>query len=147
MCLSIAMKCSCDDAYANIHNMHGALPEEAVMAVHCPTCRDSIEFDPDTMMEDNGWVIEYDMEIAREYLRRFGADPDKVTPQFIFDEGYSTWYGLTPTDIYDKQMEMNEIAGRTKGDKRQYFQEVKAWTIERTARLAQEGWRKAILAQ
>jgi hypothetical protein len=145
MCLATTIECSCGGEYASLHHLNSVLPREAVLAVHCPSCTD-VAFDASSMVRDNGWVIKYDMDVARSYLTRTGLDADAVTPQFVFDEGYASWNGLTPTDAYDKAMELNDLATQFKGDKRAYFEAVKAWTKERAARLAEQGWRKAKLA-
>lgn len=142
MCMAVVRSCSCG-GQASLHHLNSTLPEEVVVAVHCPQCAPSVEFDPATMVRDNGWMIEYDMELATYHLQRYGIDPAKVTPEFIFDEGYSSWNGLTPTDSFDKAMEMHELLVDSAGDKRRYFEAMKTWTKERTSRLAQQGWRKA----
>ncbi len=142
MCMAVTRSCSCG-GQVSLHHTNSVLPEEVVAAVHCPPCSDSVEFDPATMVRDNGWIIEYDMDVATAYLKRCGIDPEKVTPDFVFDEGYSTWNGLTPTDSFDKAMEMHDLLAASGGDKRKYFEDVKTWTKERTSRLAAEGWRKA----
>ena len=100
------------------------------------------------MFRDNGWVIEYDMEVARSYLTRTGMPADAVTPRLLFEEGYVSWNGLTPTDVYDKAMELNDLAVRFKDsdDRRAYFEAMKTWTQQRAERLAQQGWRKAELS-
>jgi hypothetical protein len=145
MCLATTIECSCGGEFASLHHLNSILPGEAVAAVHCPSCA-GVTFDGATMVRDNGWVIEYDMDIARSYLTRTGVAPDSVTPQLIFDEGYATWNGLTPTDAYDKAMELNDLAVQFKGDKRAYFEALKRWTQDRALRLAEQGWRKAQLA-
>jgi len=113
------------------------------VAVHCPNCGPEVPFDAATMVRDNGWMIEYDMELATYHLRRYGIEAEKVTPEFIFDQGYSSWNGLTPTDSFDKAMEMHELLVQSGGDKRRYFEEMKTWTKDRTSKLAAKGWRKA----
>jgi hypothetical protein len=145
MCTAIIKSCSCG-GQVSLHHVNSYLPEEAVVAVYCPDCEDDVVLDEATMVEDNGWVIEYDMDIVAYHLAQHGIDPSGITPQKVFDESYSTWNGLTPTDSYDKAMELHEIMSRTGSDKRRYFEEIKEWTKSRTERLAEEGWRKAKLA-
>ena len=143
MCVAISRECDCGTGFASLHHTNSILPEQAISAVYCPDCSKRIDFDSETMIRDNGWIIAYDMELATEILARSGVDPDRITPEFIFDQGYSTWNGLTPTDAFDKSMEMHELLGESKDDKLAYFQAMKKWTKERTARLAEQGWRKA----
>jgi len=144
MCIAVQVECSCGGQFAAMHHMNGVLPEQAVLAVHCPECT-GVTFDPQTMLRDNGWVIEYDMDVARNVLGRELSEGE-ITPERVFDEGYATWNGLTPTDVYDKAFEMNELVTQTQGDKRRYITEMRSWTQTRTQRLADEGWRKARLA-
>jgi len=142
MCMAVQRSCACGNQ-ASLHHLNSVLPDEVVVAVHCPDCGPAAEFDPATMVRDNGWIIQYDMELAAYSLKRHGIEPERVTPEFIFDEGYSTWNGLTPTDSFDKAMEMHELLVQANGDKRRYFEEMKTWTKERTSNLADKGWRKA----
>lgn len=146
MCLSLQRQCSCGSDVASLFHMNSILPEEVVVAVHCPACSDQVAFNEATMIRDNGWIIEYDLDLAARHLRRHGIDPDTLTPQRIFDEGYSSWNGLTPTDAYDKSMELQALWAESQGDRRKYFEDTKKWTMERTQRLAAAGWRKARLA-
>lgn len=146
MCMAVTRHCSCGQGVASLHHSNSVLPDEVVRAVHCPDCGDSVEFDPATMLRDNGWTIEYDMELAAHYMAVHGVEPEVVTPEYIFDHGFSTWNGLTPTDAYDKSMEMHELLSDAQGDTRAYFEALKRWTMERTDRLAEQGWRKARLA-
>jgi hypothetical protein len=140
MCQAIIRECSCGARLANIHHRDALLPEDAIVSVHCPDC--PVELDEATMVRDNGWTIEYDLEMARHFLQRY-LPPEEVTPERLFVDGWSSWNGLTPTDVWDKSMEMNELVAATKGDPKRYIQEFKAWTMGRTARLAGDGWRKA----
>ncbi len=146
MCIAISRECDCGTGVASLHHANSVLPDEVITAVYCPDCESKVEFDPSRMLRDNGWIIEYDMDLAAGILAREGLDPDSVTPELIFDKGYSTWNGLTPTDAFDKSMEMHELLSDSKGDKLAYFQAMKKWTQERTTRLAEQGWRKARLA-
>ena len=146
MCMAVTRHCSCGQGVASLHHFDSTLPDEAVLAVLCPVCGESVAFDPATMMRDNGWTIEYDMELATHSLAARGVDPEDVTPEYIFDHGFSTWNGLTPTDAYDKSMEMHDLLSDSKGDTRAYFEALKRWTVDRTNRLAEQGWRKARLA-
>ena len=141
MCMAVTHECACGHQMASMHHANSVLPQEAIVAVHCPGC--AVEFDEATMVADNGWTIEYDMDLVRALLPRYGVRAETITPALVFDEGYSSWNGLTPTDVYDKAMEFNDVINSTKGDKRAYFDAVRTWTLERTSRLAEEGWRKA----
>ena len=59
--------------------------------------RVSSAFDSATMLCDNDWIIEYDMELARGLLeKKLQIDPEDVVPEFIFDKGYACWQEMYP---------------------------------------------------
>jgi hypothetical protein len=94
------------------------------------------------MVLDNDWIIEYNMEVARFMLQKI-SPISPVTPELVFDEGYCTWRGVTPTDPVDSAREREEILKLAKTDPKRYFEELKTWGITRMERLARAGWRKA----
>ncbi len=143
MCMDHAVVCSCGAQSAHFHYRDSVLPAEAVRKLYCPECSAGAAFDPLTMIRDNGWVIEYDMEIARFMMHRVQKPGSQVTPDYLFDEGYCTWNGMTPTDIIDSARERQKILKYAKSDPKKYFDEFKVWGIRRMERLAREGWRKA----
>jgi hypothetical protein len=116
---------------------------DVINRIYCPECSRDIKFDPETMVVDNGWVIEYDMEIARFQAQKIRMSAEKVTPDFIFDEGYCTWRGVYPTDHIDSVLERTEIMKLAKINPRKYLEEMKEWANTRMERLTREGWRKA----
>jgi hypothetical protein len=99
-------------------------------------------FDPGTMLSDNGWIIEYDMDLARFMMQKI-ASAGEIGPGFLFDEGYCTWKGVYPNDHIDSIREREELVKLAKTDRKKYFEEFRNWGIKRMERLAQEGWRKA----
>jgi hypothetical protein len=116
---------------------------EIIRRIYCPECSGDISFDPATMVADNGWIIEYDMEIARFQSLKLPVKADDITPDFIFDEGYCTWRGVYPSDHIDSVLERTEILELAKINPRKYLEEMKEWANTRMERLTQEGWRKA----
>jgi hypothetical protein len=94
------------------------------------------------MLADNGWIIGFDMDVARFMLSKV-APIGRVTPEFVFDEGYCTWRGVTPSDHIDSVRERDALAQLARTDRRLYFEEIKVWAHTRMDRLAREGWRKA----
>ncbi len=108
----------------------------------CPACSPAVGFNPGSMIADNGWIIEYDMDIARFAGRNISRE-EALSPEFIFDEGYCTWRGLYPNDHIDSANERNQLAKLAKSDPRRYFDELRKWGNARMERLAREGWRKA----
>lgn len=143
MCMAFRKRCSCSKSYASIHNDGSLLPEEVIVNLYCPECSRSVSFDPAAMIEDNGWIIEYDMEIANSYANKIGLVPGEVTPGTLFDSGYSSWNGYSPNDQEDKAKEKAELLSLAVGDRKRYIEEFKAWTERRLKRLSDDGWRKA----
>ena len=94
------------------------------------------------MLFDNGWIIEYDMDIARFMMQKISRS-DEISPGFLFDEGYCTWKGVYPNDHIDSTREREELVKLATTDRKKYFEEFKKWGVNRMERLAQEGWRKA----
>ncbi|MCL5023086.1 MAG: hypothetical protein M1497_06940 [Nitrospirae bacterium] len=135
--------CVCGNGVAGFNFRNEILSEEVIRRVYCPVCSRDIRLDPPTMVADNGWIIEYDMEIARFQAVRIPAGPEKITPDFIFDEGYCTWRGIYPTDHIDSAAERSEVLRLAKINPRRYLSEIKEWAKARMERLSQEGWRKA----
>ena len=146
MCHAQTRVCKCGTGIATLHFGNNILPENVVTELYCPECTANLTIDHSTMLEDNGWVIEFDIEGARLFAHEFPAEPEKVTPEFIFDNGFCTWVGYTPTDQKDSLKEKAAIIELAKTDKKRYFNEMKDWSIGRVKRLADEGWRKAKLA-
>jgi hypothetical protein len=142
MCVDHSLNCSCGKRHASFHFRDEVLPFKVVTNLYCPSCSSQVAHNPETMVMDNGWVIEYDMDVAR-FMMQKNAPAAVVTPEFIFDEGFCTWRGVTPTDHIDSVKERDALLQLAKTDRRRYFEEMKTWGINRMDRLAQEGWRKA----
>jgi hypothetical protein len=118
------------------------LPTEVISRIYCPACSQGITENPDTMLTDNGWIIEYDMDVARFMMQKISV-PAVITPAFLFDEGYCTWRGVYPTDLADSIKEREDILKLAKTDRKRYFEEFRSWGVRRMERLIREGWRKA----
>jgi len=137
------MTCSCGNSTAGFNFRNEIMSGDIISGVYCPECSHDIDFDPGTMVADNGWVIAYDMEIARFQSHKLTVKPEELTPDFIFDEGYCTWRGVYPTDHIDSVLERAEILKLARINPRKYLEEIKEWANTRMERLTQEGWRKA----
>lgn len=142
MCLDHTKTCSCGKNSAGFHFKDDLLPFEVVSGLYCPSCSVRLGFNPGTMLLDNGWIIEFDMEIAR-FMGRMLPGKEAVTPEYLFDEGYCTWRGVYPADHIDSARERQALAQLAKTDPKRYFEEIKSWAGTRMKRLAREGWRKA----
>ena len=143
MCVAHEMNCSCGNHMAGFNFKDEIMTEQVIEGLFCPVCSRDIGFDSETMLADNGWVIEYDMDVARFQARKINTSPDKITPHFIFDEGYCTWRGIYPSDHIDSVSEREEVIKLAKINPRKYLQEIKDWANRRMERLEREGWRKA----
>jgi len=142
MCMDHSIHCSCGKNHASINFKDEVLPHQVITGVFCPECSGKVASDPTTMLFDNGWIIAYDMDVARGLLQKF-TPAHQITPEYIFDEGYCTWRGVTPSDAVDSVREREQVVQLAKTDRKRYFEEIKSWGNNRMARLAQEGWRKA----
>ncbi len=142
MCQNHIIPCECGREKANFMNLYDLLPPPILTHLYCPSCSKGVTFDPKTMVRDNGWILAFDMQAARVFLMSEGIPEEVITPDFIFDKGYFSWNGFTPTDIEDKLKERKEIMKLAKVDRRKFIEELKAWGIGRVERLKSEGWRK-----
>jgi hypothetical protein len=142
MCVDHSINCLCGKHHASFNFRDEVLPFEVITKLHCPACSQGVSPDPGTMLSDNGWLIGFDMDVARFMLQKV-TPADEVTPEFIFDEGYCTWRGVTPTDHIDSVKERDALTQLAKTDRKRYFEEIRNWSNNRMERLAREGWRKA----
>ncbi|MBN2809734.1 MAG: hypothetical protein JXR80_09610 [Deltaproteobacteria bacterium] len=143
MCIEIKHKCVGGHQSAQFSNLDNLLPAAVIDKVYCPQCVEKPEFNGATMLADNGWVIEYDMELAVYLLGKHGIEKEAVTPEFIFDNRYSTWQGMSPTDMEESIRERQDIIALAKVDKAKYFATMKSWSIDRMKAFTEAGWRKA----
>lgn len=142
MCMDYKVSCECGKYTASFSFRDNIMPPEVVNRLYCPECATDVNFDPSKMLIDNGWIIEYDMDVARFSARVLPIKD--ISPEFIFDEGYCTWRGMYPMDYIDSVNERQKIMELSKIDPRRYLEELKSWGIQRMERLKVEGWRKAL---
>ncbi len=144
MCMEVRLRCECGAKEAEFNLRDNVMPPEVIVSLYCPSCSAHAEFDPESMIQDNGWLIEYDMEMARFMaVSKLGIPPEKVTPAFLFDEGYATWKELYPGELEDIKAEKEAIVAILKEDPQRYFEELRKWALARVERLKAEGWRRA----
>lgn len=144
MCMEYSARCRCGEREASFHFQNELMPSEVVSRLYCPECSKDIPFDPATMLADNGWVIEYDMDVAGFSAHKLPAHlRDSVSPEVLFDEGYATWRGVCPGDHIESLRERAELIKLAKVDPRGYIERMKTWATQRMERLKEEGWRKA----
>lgn len=144
MCMAHETTCRCGARRASLHMKNSALPQEVVAGLYCPECSAEAKSDHRSMLEDNGWVIEYDMDVARLMSSRMNLAPDQVQPALLFDEGWCTWNGVEPEDHYNSPKERQALLDMAKTDPVKYVQAMRDWGNQRMDRLRREGWRKAM---
>ncbi len=142
MCVDHKITCNCGKNSASFNFKDDLLPHEVVNKLYCPECSPSAYYDAQSMIADNGWIIDYNMEVARFMAQKI-APAEAVGPSFLFDEGYCTWRGIYPNDHIDSAREREELLKLAKTDPKRYFAELRSWGNNRMERLAREGWRKA----
>ncbi len=144
MCLEVKVKCNCGKEDVRINLKNNIMPEEVIERIYCPEESNSVEFNKNTMINDNGWIIQYNMEVAKFIgSKKLNIDPEKITPEFLFDEGYATWKEIFPGELELSKKERERLMDLAKKDKRKYFEEMKNWANSRMLKYKKEGWRKA----
>ncbi|WP_246167854.1 hypothetical protein [Thermosulfurimonas marina] len=142
--MEIKVRCACGAQEASFNLRDHVLPPEVVESLYCPACAEKASFDPARMLRDRDWIIVYDMELARFMMRaKLGIDPQAVTPEFLFDEGYATWKETYPGELEEIEAEKARIVALLKEDPQRYFEELRQWAQARVERLKALGWRKA----
>ena len=144
MCMEHKVVCKCGKSDASFNFKNEVMPPETIEELYCPECSNKVDLDTNRMIQDNGWVIHFDMDIAGLYGKRLpSSEAENVSPELLFDEGYVTWRGVYPGDHIDSVNERNELTKLAKTDPKKYFQEMRSWAMTRMSRLKDEGWRKA----
>lgn len=144
MCVEHKILCRCGKREASFQFKGEIMPPQTIRNLYCPECSRKIAFDPISMISDNGWIIEYDMDVVGLYRTKLPASiMENLLPETLFDQGYATWRGIYPGDHIDSAKERKELQKLAKTDPKKYFKEMKTWAVNRMLRLRNEGWRKA----
>ena len=143
MCMSHRVTCRCGERSADLTMRDGIVGPEVVRELYCPECARDRAFDAAAMLEDNGWWIVYDMDVAESRANMMPRGSGRLTPEFLFDEGYCTWVGYCPGDMARAADEKAEIVKLMKVDPKAYVKAFTSWARNRVVRLSDEGWRKA----
>lgn len=143
MCINHRLACSCGQNMANLMFRNHVLPPTVIRRLCCPRCSACLSFDSQRMIADNGWVLEFDMELAGHRLQQARLGTRGLSPGFLFDEGYASWNGLTPTELEDRLAERQEIIALSGQDMHRYLTALKNWGCQRVQKLRDNGWRKA----
>jgi hypothetical protein len=142
MCQSYKVACNCEKNTAEIFFGKMVLNEAAIEKVYCPNCSHAIDSKPASRVWDNGWVLEMNMDVVRQYSGSMGISPQELTAEKVFDDGYATWVGITPDDTERRDRERDEIQKLARTDILAYYQAMKEWGLNREQRFSDEGWRK-----
>jgi hypothetical protein len=144
MCIEVRKTCACGKNNAQFHLRDNVMSGEVVMTLYCPECGERAAINEETMLNDNNWIIEYDMELARFLAAaKLQLSPETVTPAFLFDTGYAVWQEMYPGEQQDIFEERKDIMELVKTDATEYLKQINSWNIARVERLKQQGWRKA----
>lgn len=143
MCTDHSISCSCGKQRASLMFRDDIMPDRVITAIYCPECAGGVAFEPDSMIADNGWIIEYEMAVAEYYASKAEGDVVVMTPEILFDQSYATWLGVYPGDHIDSAQERAELTAMARIDMRRYLEEFRNWGTQRMERLRAEGWRKA----
>lgn len=147
MCVEVKQSCECGKREATFHLRDNIMVQEVIERIYCPDCSKSVAFNPETMLRDTDWLIEYDMDLAQMLaISKIGADMAKVNPEYLFDEGLATWREMYPGETLDIADERWQIIQKKDKDPKGYLQEINSWAVNRIQRLKESGWRKAQLA-
>lgn len=144
MCMAVFKKCECGSQTVQFHLRDNVLSPEVVSRLFCPSCPGDSAFDMNSMVNDNGWVIEYDMVLATmQIMQGRMLSGEMVSPEYLFDQGYACWLETYPGEKADIQEERQRIISLKKLDQQRYLQEMIDWNVKRLAELKTQGWRKA----
>ena len=143
MCQSYRKACVCGEQTSEIFFGKMILDEKSIVQVYCPECSRDLDTEPDNRVWDNGWVLELNLDVVRTRAALMEISPEDITADWVFDEGYATWVGITPDDFQTRERERSEVQKLAKTDLKAYIQAMKEWGLNREKRFISEGWRKA----
>ncbi len=147
MCIDVRKTCECGAENIQFHLRDNILLPETITRLFCPSCPGHTSFDQEKMLQDNGWVIEYDMILAKfQISSKLTITDDKITPAFIFDEGYACWLEMYPGEKEAIKDEKEQLLRLRDIDQKQYLEAITSWNINRINHIKTAGWRKALRA-
>ena len=109
MCNNHRIACKCGQKQANLLFKNNIFDLSVLNNLFCPDCSRNVNFDGESMLEDNDWILEFDLAIACRRLRRSNIPTADLSPAFIFDQGYATWNGFTPDELDQRLEERKQI--------------------------------------
>jgi len=145
MCIDVRKTCECGAHTVQFHLKDNIMVPQVIVRLFCPSCPGNSAFDNETMLCDNDWTIEYDMDVARTMLeKKLQIDPEDVVPGFVFDKGYACWQEMYPGEQEDIKEDREKIIELLQQDRNVYLHAMQNWNIERIERLKAAGWRKVL---
>ncbi len=142
MCMNERRFCQCGRNSAFLMFRDNLLPVEILEDLFCPECRRQAHWDAETMIEDGGWVLAYDVERAQGFLDLRGLKV-RVTPEFLFGEGYLSWLGFAPQDGDVNARLHQRLAPLSEQNLALYLETLRREWLAHVAALKAAGWRKA----
>ena len=144
MCIDVRKTCECGSNTIQFHLRDNIMAPQVISRLFCPSCPGGNDaFDHESMLSDNDWIIEYDMDMARTLLlKKLQVEPEEVGPEFIFDKGYACWQEMYPGEQKDIKEDRQKIIELLQQDRNVYLHAMQNWNIERIERLRSAGWRK-----
>jgi hypothetical protein len=143
MCMDVRKRCECGAHTVQFHLQDNIMVPEVISRLFCPNCPGNSPFDGSAMLYDNGWIIEYDMELAGSLAeKKLKIDRQSVVPEFLFDNGYVCWQEMYPGEQVDIKDERQKIIELLDEGRQQYLEAMQSWNIDRIERLKAQGWRK-----
>jgi hypothetical protein len=134
MCQSYRKACACGKQTSEIFFGKMILDEKSIAQVYCPDCSGDIDAESNNRVWDNGWVLELNLDVVRTRAALMEISPDRVAADWVFDEGYATWVGITPDDFQTRERERSEVQKLAKTDLKAYIQAMKDWGLNREKR-------------
>lgn len=143
MCMDVRKICECGRHKVQFHLRDNVLLPEVISRLFCPECAGPENFKAESMVNDNGWIIEYDIVLAKMMIaQKMMIDVEEIEPGFIFDEGYACWQEMYPGEQEEIKKEKSEIIAILKEDQSRYLAAIQSWNIKRITDLKSKGWRK-----
>lgn len=147
MCMDVRKTCICGANTIQFHLRDNIMLPEVVSRLFCPSCPGHERFDRESMLQDNGWTIEYDMPLATFLAgEKLAIAKEQITPEFVFDHGYACWLEMYPGEKEEIRTEKEALLRLRDQDQTKYLQAITSWNIERVNQLKTAGWRKALHA-
>jgi hypothetical protein len=143
VCNNHRIACKCGQKQANLLFKNNIFDLSVLNNLFCPDCSRNVNFDGESMLEDNDWILEFDLAIACRRLRRSNIPTADLSPAFIFDQGYATWNGFTPDELDQRLVERKQIIALAEQDMHLYLAAIKRWGSTRVKKFREAGWRKA----